>query len=144
LENYIVNPARSCLAGRMEQGGKKVGLHIRVIAGDDLVMGWGRADLLGLIEETGSIAAAGRRMNMSYKRAWALVETMNRTFKTPLVAAAKGGAGGGGAHLTSLGREVLAAYRAVERAAAAAGAEPLAALSSALREERVPPQQKSR
>ncbi len=97
-------------------------------------MGWGRADLLALIAETGSIAAAGRRMKMSYKRAWALVETMNATFKAPLVQAAKGGAGGGGAQLTELGQEILAAYRMVEEAAATAGAAPLGVISSALRE----------
>jgi molybdate transport system regulatory protein len=108
-------------------------LHIRVIAGETLLMGWGRADLLALIAETGSIAAAGRRMKMSYKRAWALVEAMNATFRAPVVATAKGGAGGGGAHLTDLGREVLTAYRAVEHAAAHAGAGALATLFSALR-----------
>jgi molybdate transport system regulatory protein len=134
LEDYIVNPPRSCLADRMTSGGKKVGLHIRLIAGEALVMGWGRADLLALIAETGSIAAAGRRMKMSYKRAWALVETMNATFKAPLVQAAKGGAGGGGAQLTELGQEILAAYRMVEEAAATAGAAPLGVISSALRE----------
>ncbi len=95
------------------------------------------------IAETGSIAAAGRRMQMSYKRAWALVEAMNITFRSPLVAAAKGGAGGGGAQLTALGKEVLAAYRAVEAAATESGAAPLATISAALRET-VPPGGESR
>jgi molybdate transport system regulatory protein len=120
-----------------------MGLHIRIIAGERLVMGWGRADLLMYIAETGSIAAAGRRMKMSYKRAWALVEAMNLTFRAPLVSAAKGGAGGGGAQLTALGKDVLAAYRAVEAAAMEAGAAPLATLYEALRET-VPPGGESR
>jgi molybdate transport system regulatory protein len=119
-------------------------LHIRIIAGEALLMGWGRADLLSLIAETGSIAAAGRRMKMSYKRAWALVEAMNATFRAPVVATAKGGAGGGGAHLTDLGREILTAYRAVEDAAAQAGAGALAALSAALRDAPVSPDDETR
>jgi len=122
---------------------RSLGLHIRIVATDRLVMGWGRADLLMYIAQTGSIAAAGRRMQMSYKRAWALVEAMNITFRAPLVAAAKGGAGGGGAQLTALGKEVLAAYRAVEAAATESGAAPLATISAALRET-VPPGGESR
>jgi len=108
-------------------------LHIRIVSGQKIALGWGRADLLGLIAETGSIAAAGRRMGMSYKRAWALVETMNEGFVAPLVVAAKGGAGGGGAQLTPLGVEVLAAYREIEAVAAEAAARPLAAIAARLK-----------
>lgn len=95
-------------------------------------MGPGKADLLEGIAETGSIAAAGRRMGMSYKRAWGLVEAMNEAFRGPVVTAAKGGAGGGGAALSPLGARVLAAYRGLEAKAAAAGAADLAALRRAL------------
>lgn len=77
-------------------------------------MGPGKADLLAAIGETGSISAAGRRLGMSYRRAWLLVETMNRCFRAPLVAAAKGGRSGGGARLTPAGAEALARYRAME------------------------------
>ncbi len=108
-------------------------LHIRIVAGEKIALGWGRADLLGLIAQTGSIAAAGRRMGMSYKRAWALVETMNEGFTSPLVVAAKGGAGGGGAQLTGLGVEVLAAYREIEALAAEASAVPLAKIAARLK-----------
>jgi molybdate transport system regulatory protein len=114
-------------------------LRLRLLRGGEIVMGPGRADLLGHIQETGSIAAAGRRMSMSYKRAWALVEAMNTTFRAPLVEAVKGGVGGGGARLTPLGIQVLAAYRGVENAAAGAGAAFLTALKSALP---VPPERK--
>lgn len=80
-----------------------------------LRLGPGKADLLAGIDELGSISAAGRRMKMSYKRAWSLVEEMNAGFAAPLVDSARGGAGGGGASLTDAGQRVLALYRALER-----------------------------
>jgi molybdate transport system regulatory protein len=106
-------------------------LRIRVKHGGALLMGPGRADLLAQIAATGSIAAAGRAMGMSYKRAWALVEAMNRVFHEPLVEAAKGGAGGGGARLTPNGQAILDAYRRLEEAAGQAGATALAQLAAA-------------
>src|SRR5487761_2336713 len=100
----------------------RVGLHLRVVLGGEVARGPGKAELLEGIAETGSIAAAGRRMGMSYRRAWMLVEAMNGMFSSPLVDAAKGGAGGGGAVLTAEGTRILAAYRRLEAAAAQAGA----------------------
>ncbi len=122
----------------MEQS---LSLRIRVLRGKDIVIGPGRADLLTHIAATGSIAAAGRAMGMSYKRAWALVEAMNATFAVPLVEAAKGGAGGGGAKLTAAGQGVLHAYRKLQEAASEAGSRQLSALSSAIA---VPPRPKNR
>jgi len=90
-------------------------LRIRIIGNGAVILGPGKADLLGFIQSTGSIAAAGRQMGMSYKRAWALVDAMNSSFALPLVEAAKGGAGGGGAKLTELGGQVLAAYQGLAR-----------------------------
>jgi molybdate transport system regulatory protein len=107
-------------------------LRIRLAKGDELVMGPGRADMLELIQATGSIAAAGRQMGMSYKRAWALVEAMNGLFRAPVVEAVKGGAGGGGARLTETGLQVLHAYRGLEAASVQAGAVFLAELDAAL------------
>ncbi|HKM70269.1 MAG TPA: LysR family transcriptional regulator [Stellaceae bacterium] len=72
------------------------------------------------IADTGSIAGAGRRMGMSYRRTWVLAKSMNACFREPLIEAAKGGIGGGGARLTAMGREVLALYRAMEDHAATA------------------------
>ena len=95
-------------------------------------MGPGRADLLEQIQAAGSIAAAGRQMGMSYKRAWALVEAMNVLFRTPVVEAAKGGAGGGGARLTATGVQVLGAYRGLEAASQQAGEAFLVELGAAL------------
>lgn len=103
-------------------------LRLRLHLGSDLMLGPGKADLMEGIRATGSIAAAGRGMGMSYKRAWMLVEELNAAFHLPLVASARGGAGGGGAHLTELGDEVLERYRQVEAAAALAAAPHLAAL----------------
>jgi molybdate transport system regulatory protein len=94
--------------------------RLRVLFGAAIAIGPGKADLLAAIEETGSIAAAGRRLGMSYRRAWLLVETMNSCFRAPLVEAAKGGAHGGGARLTPMGEDVLARYRAMEARAARA------------------------
>ena len=107
-------------------------LRLRLVGAQGIMMGPGRADLLALIEQTGSIAAAGRQMGMSYKRAWALVESMNGTFQTPLVVATKGGAGGGGAQLTALGHELLAAYRGLQAATEASGASFLSRFETAL------------
>ena len=110
----------------------RLGLHLRVVLGRTVAMGPGKAELLEGIADTGSIAAAGRRMGMSYKRAWLLVEELNALFSGPLVDAAKGGAGGGGAMLTPLGRRLLAAYRDLEAAASRAAARPMATMRRAL------------
>ena len=94
--------------------------RLRISLGAAVAIGPGKAAILEGIAETGSIAAAARRMGMSYRRAWFLVRTMNACFREPLIAATKGGIGGGGARLTPTGREVLALYRAMEDHAAAA------------------------
>jgi molybdate transport system regulatory protein len=94
--------------------------RIRILVGSSIAIGPGKAALLQAIGETGSIAAGGRRMGMSYRRAWVLVKTMNACFREPLIEAAKGGLGGGGARLTRIGERVLALYRAMEDHAATA------------------------
>lgn len=109
-------------------------LRIRILFGDDLMLGPGKADLLEAIREFGSIAAAGRSMTMSYKRAWSLVEEMNRAFRAPLVDSARGGAKGGGASLTKTGEEVLANYRKLEKITADAGAAQLDAIRAMLKQ----------
>jgi len=109
-------------------------LRLRIVFGDLVMLGPGKADLLEHIRDTGSIAAAGRSMSMSYKRAWMLVETMNTAFQEPLVASSRGGAKGGGAYLTETGVEVLAQYRALEALVAEAGAAQVSALQALLRD----------
>lgn len=93
-------------------------LRLRLHLGRSVMVGPGKADLLAAVAATGSITAAGRTMSMSYKRAWLLVDTMNRCFREPLVVAAKGGTGGGSARLTPAGERVLALYRRIEAHAA--------------------------
>ena len=84
------------------------------------VLGPGRIELLGHIDRQGSISAAARQMNMSYRRAWTLVRDMNMVAGEPLVELATGGSGGGGAILTSRGKEAIALYqRILERLAEA-------------------------
>lgn len=95
--------------------------RIRLVFGPDEMMGPGKAELLERIQRTGSIAAAGREMGMSYKRAWQLVETLNAMFRSPLVERSRGGARGGGAQITETGLAVLEEYRAIELKARAAG-----------------------
>lgn len=90
-------------------------LKAQLLCGDEIAMGPGKADLLEAIDRHGSISAAGRALGMSYRRTWLLVDTMNRCWREPLVDTAAGGAHGGGARLTPLGREVLARYRTLER-----------------------------
>jgi molybdate transport system regulatory protein len=109
-------------------------LKIRITFGARGMMGPGKADLLEGIAETGSISAAGRRMGMSYKRAWSLVETMNAMFAAPLVAATRGGAAGGGAHLTEAGAAVLAEYRALQATADRALGDHVRAFEACLRD----------
>ena len=103
-------------------------IRLRVQIAPGVAFGPGKADLLDGIRDTGSIAAAGRRMRMSYKRAWQLVEELNGLFDTPLVAASKGGAGGGGALLTRTGEDVLARYRRMHAACCKAIAADVVAL----------------
>lgn len=108
----------------------KLGLRLDFTPGGRL--GPGKADLLEAIGRTGSISGAGRAMTMSYRRAWLLVDDLNRMFRQPLVEAQPGGAQGGGARLTPLGHEVLAHYRAVERMVLEAAAAPIEALRGAI------------
>ena len=118
----------------MDQTTKRPCLRIRIVFGEDGMIGPGKAELLERIDRCGSIAAAGREMGMSYKRAWELVGRLNAMFRAPLVESTRGGPGGGGAVLTAAGREVLAQYRALEREAAEVGAARIAALRSRLKD----------
>ena len=107
-------------------------LILRIDFDEGRALGPGKVRLLELVGETGSISAAGRAMNMSYRRAWLLVDALNRTFREPVVAARGGGVGGGGTSLTPFGARVVASYRAMERDAHGALAQHLAELERAL------------
>ncbi len=77
-------------------------------------VGPGKVALLEAILETGSLSAAARKLGMSYRRAWLLLDSLNRSFRAPLAAASVGGRGGGGVALTALGREVIAEYHRLD------------------------------
>lgn len=94
--------------------------------GDVIAFGPGKAALLLAIAEHGSISAAARSLEMSYRRAWMLVEEMNVSFQQPLVATATGGANGGGARITELARTILTRYERMSLKAAQAVAQDMA------------------
>jgi molybdate transport system regulatory protein len=98
----------------------------RIARGREIALGPGKADLLEAIGRVGSISGAARELGMSYRRAWLLVETMNRCFRRPLVATSSWRRQG--AALTAEGRTVVALYRRVERQSATAARPALAAL----------------
>ncbi len=104
-------------------------LRLKLVLGPDTALGPGKADLLEAIAQAGSIAAAGRQLGMSYKRAWLLVDTMNGCFKTPLVSSVRGGKGGGVARLTPAGKDVLQRFRNIERKTLAGNRNDIAALN---------------
>ena len=111
---------------------QKIRVQVRLLFGQGQTFGPGKADLLQMIGQHGSISAAGRAMGMSYRRAWSLVEEMNLAFASPLVATERGGAGHGGAQVTDAGQAVLARYRALQVVLETAGEAELTAISAAL------------
>ena len=88
--------------------------RIRIVFGRDIALGPGKVELLEHIARTGSLRKAAAAMEMSYMRAWTLVQTMNRCFKKPLVVTKRGGTEGGAALVTSEGKVVAALYRRME------------------------------
>ena len=104
-------------------------LSIRIDFGPELRVGPGKIALLEQVAALGSISAGGRAMDMSYRRAWELIEELNTMFGKPVVASRSGGRKGGGATLTPLGLALIDRYREMERAAAAATAPHLKALA---------------
>lgn len=105
-----------------------VRLSLRIEFDQDRAIGPGKARLLELVQEHRSIAAAGRAMGMSYRRAWLLVDEMNHCFDEPVVRAQHGGRDGGGAALTAFGQTLVDHYRAIEKEAEHATRKRLAAL----------------
>ena len=113
---------------------KRISPRLRVLYGDEIALGPGKADLLAVVAETGSIREAAERMHMSYMRAWTLIRTMNQCFKEPLVVSIRGGKAGGGAHLTDTGTKALELYQRMERNCFAAMNQDWGALKKLLRE----------
>src|SRR6266481_2639439 len=113
-------------------------LKVSIVFESGARIGPGKAKLRESIRDTGSISAAARDMRMSYKRAWLLLDSMNQGFTEPVVTAAPGGAGGGGALLTPFGTEVLERYRRIYERAAAAATDDVTALARRARPEAGP------
>lgn len=88
--------------------------RFRILRGKEIAFGPGKMELLELVADTGSISEAAKRMEMSYMRAWSLIQTMNACFKEPVIEAARGGHERGGAELTATGKQVLKLYRQME------------------------------
>src|SRR5258707_2754602 len=95
-------------------------LSVRIDLDTEGRIGPGKIQLLESIRECGSISAAGRAMNMSYKRAWDLVDEINRICRQAAVERQTGGKNGGGAGLTPFGLSLVARYRKIERDTASA------------------------
>jgi molybdate transport system regulatory protein len=108
-------------------------LTLRVDFGTDRAIGPGKVQLLEAIRDTGSISQAGRSLGMSYRRAWLLVDDMNRCFREPVVTAQPGGSQGGGAALTAFGEKVVRKYRTIVSEATAAARTQLNDLEAAVR-----------
>jgi molybdate transport system regulatory protein len=100
----------------------------RIYLGPELMVGPGKIALLKGVRETGSISAAARQLGMNYKRAWYLLDTLNRGFHQPVVEAVQGGRGGGGTRLTALGETLIASYEAIETACTTVAAPHVAEL----------------
>ena len=91
--------------------------RIRVTDGDKIAVGPGKIALLEAIASTGSITAAAKSLDMSYRRAWLLLDELNRSLEQPAVDSAKGGLQGGGSSLTDVGRLLITLYRRIEHRA---------------------------
>jgi molybdate transport system regulatory protein len=101
-------------------------IQVRIELGAGHRIGPGKVDLLEAIGEMGSITAAGRRLGMSYRRAWLLVSALNQMFDEAVVETIAGGAHGGGARLTPFGGKLVSAYRTLEKATGDAANQQLA------------------
>jgi len=112
----------------------EVRLTVRVDFGSERALGPGKIRLLEAVGRTGSISQAGRSLDMSYRRAWLLIDDLNQCFREPVVTTQSGGAQGGGAALTPFGQELIATYRALEARAVTAVKPQLRELEDALRQ----------
>ncbi len=110
-----------------------VRLTVRVDFGSGRALGPGKIRLLEAIRKTGSITRAGRSLGMSYRRAWLLIDDLNRCFRQPVVTTQPGGVQGGGAALTAFGTALIGKYRAIESRATAASKRQLRGLETAVR-----------
>jgi molybdate transport system regulatory protein len=107
----------------------EVRFRMRVMQADTIALGPGKVSLLEAVREHGSISAAARSLNMSYRRAWLLMDELNRALESPATVSEHGGQSGGGSTLTPVGEEIIRLYRDIEARAAAACAAEIEALT---------------
>jgi len=112
----------------------RLSIRLDLTSGDRI--GPGKIALLEAIQATGSISAAARRLGMSYRRAWLLVEQLNEALEEPAVTATPGGRQGGGAVLTPVGIRVIALYRSIEGIARTSAKEEFRAVGKLVRKGR--------
>ena len=93
---------------------KTIKAVVKADFGNGLRLGAGKVRLLEMVAETGSISAAARRMEMSYRRAWLLIDELNEIFNQPVVETAAGGSGGGGAKITAHGKKIIAVFQELQ------------------------------
>ncbi len=111
----------------------EVRFRMRIRTGDTVAIGPGKVALLAAVQEHGSISAAARSLGMSYRRAWMLIDELNRSLKSPATESAQGGEHGGGCTLTSTGENIVRLYREVEEKANKACAAQITALTKLIR-----------
>lgn len=102
-------PKKTTAAGKPQ-----LKLRMRITHGELIAVGPGKIALLEALDETRSITAAAKSLDMSYRRAWLLIDELNRSLQQPAVSSATGGAQGGGSELTDTGRQLIALYRGIE------------------------------
>ncbi|WP_233272737.1 winged helix-turn-helix domain-containing protein [Paraburkholderia acidisoli] len=110
-------------------GEPQVRFRMRITQGDTIALGPGKVALLEAVREHGSISAAARSMNMSYRRAWLLMDELNRALASPATVSEHGGQSGGGSVLTPVGEAIIRLYRSIEAQAATVCAPEIDALT---------------
>ncbi len=120
--------------GRQPMNGTRLSIRIDLENGDRI--GPGKIALLEAIRDTGSISAGARKIGMSYRRAWLLVEQVNEAFEGPSVVPTMGGRHGGGAVITAVGERVIGIYRSVEKAALKSSSEEFRAVEKIIRKKK--------
>jgi molybdate transport system regulatory protein len=111
----------------------EVRFRMRIRNGDAVALGPGKVDLLEAVREYGSISAAARSLDMSYRRAWLLIDELNRSLKSPATRSEQGGQSGGGCTLTPVGETIIRLYRDVEDEARRSCATQIAELMKLIR-----------
>lgn len=119
--------------------GARLKIQARLMLDEEIAFGPGKADLLDAIQATGSISAAGKQLGMSYRRAWVLIDSINRCFQYPLVETAAGGSQGGGTRLTATGMDVLKRYRQLQDEIQVLSQRHLPEFKPLLRKKPIPP-----